>query len=138
MNDKPQETGSSRAKSGADLQSDRPYFRDCRPYFTRDISQPPVIAHKFDQGKTRMALVPAKIIDAIGQIRTYGTDKYGDPDGWQQVETWRYEDAYMRHLVEWLKDKNSLDPESGLPHLWHMACNLAFLIERSDAMPDKK
>ena len=86
--------------------------------------------HKFDKGKVRMALVPPKLIEAVGIIRTYGTEKYGDPEGWRKVELWRYRDAMMRHLVEYLKQPASLDLESGYNHLWHMACNIAFLIER--------
>lgn len=87
-------------------------------------------AHKHDQGKVRMALVPPKLIEAVGHIRTYGTSKYGDPEGWRKVELWRYRDALMRHLVEYLKDPASVDEESGYSHLWHLACNVAFLIER--------
>jgi len=86
-------------------------------------------SHKHDEGKPRLSLVPAGIIEAVGIIRTYGTNKYGDPDGWIYVEPARYKDALMRHLVEWLRDESSVDPESGYLHLWHMACNIAFLIE---------
>lgn len=89
-------------------------------------------SHKHDQGKVRMALVPPKLIEAVGIIRTYGTNKYGDPEGWRKVEQWRYRDALMRHLVEYLKDPKSVDEESGHSHLWHMACNIAFLIEREE------
>lgn len=35
----------------------------------------------------------------------------------------------MRHVVAYLGDPHGVDEESGLPHLWHMACNIAFLIE---------
>ena len=30
----------------------------------------------------------------------------------------------------YLDDPDGLDDESGLPHLWHLACNVAFLCER--------
>ena len=86
-------------------------------------------AHKFDEGKPRLALVPPGLIEAVGIIRTYGTAKYGDPDGWKKVDPERYRDAMMRHLVAWLRERGSVDEESGLPHLWHLACNVAFLIE---------
>jgi len=94
--------------------------------FWRD-NQP--VSHKHDQGKPRLGLCPPGIIEAVGIIRTYGTEKYGDPDGWKQVEPHRYDDALMRHLVAYLRDPASVDEESGYPHLFHMACNLAFLIE---------
>jgi hypothetical protein len=94
-----------------------------------EINKTETPGHKFDQGKVQMALVPAGIIEAVGIIRTYGTNKYGDPDGWKTVEPARYRDALMRHLVEWIRDPYSADQESGHSHLWHMACNIAFLIE---------
>ena len=95
------------------------------------------IYYKFDQDKPRLSLVPPGIIEAVGIIRTYGTKKYKDPEGWRNVESERYKDAFMRHLVEWLRDGYAVDEESGLPHLWHMACNLAFLIEL-EKMPKPK
>jgi len=88
-----------------------------------------VYSAKADTGKPRLALVPPQLIKAVGVIRTYGTEKYGDPDNWKTVESYRYKDALIRHLVEYLEDENSVDAESGLPHLWHAACNIAFLIE---------
>ena len=31
-----------------------------------------------------------------------------------------------------------VDEESGLPHLWHLACNIAFLIEMEDEDDSKR
>lgn len=85
---------------------------------------------KHDEGKPRLSLVPPSLIEAVGIIRTYGTEKYNnDPDGWKRVSKERYKDALMRHLVEYLKDEKAVDVESGYLDLWHIACNVAFLIE---------
>ena len=83
---------------------------------------------KSDAGKPRPTLVPVSLIEAVTAIRMYGNAKYHDPENWRQVEPQRYRDALYRHWLAYLKgEKNDL--ESGLPHLWHLACNAAFLIE---------
>ena len=84
---------------------------------------------KADSGKIRPTLVPSSLIRAVATVREYGTRKYGDPENWRQVEPQRYRDALYRHLLAYLDDPNGKDEESGLPHLWHLACNAAFLIE---------
>ena len=83
---------------------------------------------KADDGKPRPTLVPVSLIEAVASIREYGVAKYHDPDNWRKVEPQRYRDAAFRHWLSYLKGEE-LDPESGLPHLHHCACNLAFLIE---------
>ena len=86
---------------------------------------------KADEGKLRLTLVPRELILAVAAIRMYGVRKYpeGGPDNWKKVEPERYRDALFRHLLAYLDDPSGVDPESGLPHLWHLACNAAFLIE---------
>lgn len=84
---------------------------------------------KYDADKPRPTLVPPAIIWAIAAVREYGVRKYGDPENWRKVEAQRYRDALYRHLLAYLSDPESVDEESGLPHLWHMACNAAFLTE---------
>ena len=84
---------------------------------------------KQDAGKLRITLVPLEIIRCIAAVRMYGVEKYKDPDNWKRVEPERYRDALMRHLLAYLDDPHSIDEESGLPHLWHAACNIAFLCE---------
>lgn len=59
----------------------------------------------------------------------YGNKKYGDPDNWKTVELKRYVDAFLRHTLEFVKDNNSTDTESGILHYKHMACNMAFICE---------
>ncbi len=85
---------------------------------------------KYDASKIRPSLVPTEIIKAIAQVREYGVAKYGSVENWQEVETERYIDALLRHTLEVAKDPRSYDKESYLPHLWHCACNLAFIIEK--------
>lgn len=84
---------------------------------------------KEDAGKLKLTLVPRGIIRAIARIRMYGTEKYGDPENWRRVDPTRYRDAAYRHFLDYLDNPKGLDEESGLPSLWHLACNIAFLIE---------
>lgn len=84
---------------------------------------------KADAGKPRLTLVPNAIIYEIAKIREYGVDKYHDPDNWKYVEKQRYRDAAYRHWLAYLDDPDGVDEESGLPHLSHLACNIAFLCE---------
>lgn len=84
---------------------------------------------KHDKGKPQLTLVPRKIIEDIARIRMYGTEKYGDPDNWKTVAPERYRDAAFRHFLAYLDDPHGVDEESGLPNLWHLACNIAFLCE---------
>lgn len=83
---------------------------------------------KADYGKVRPTLVPVSLVPAVAKVREYGCNKYKDPENWRRVEPHRYRDALYRHLLAYLSGEK-YDEESGLPHLWHMACNLAFLIE---------
>lgn len=85
--------------------------------------------YKADKGKPRLDLVPPAIIEAVGEVRTYGVEKYGENTNWEKVEVERYRAALMRHFCKYLRDPRSVDEESGLPHLWHAACNIAFLCE---------
>ena len=91
---------------------------------------------KADAGKPQLTLVPRRILFDIARVREYGTKKYGDPDNWKQVEIQRYRDAMFRHLCAYLDDPTGTDEESGLPHLWHLACNVAFLCELEELGDD--
>ena len=91
---------------------------------------------KADAGKPRLTLVPRKIIWDIALIREYGCRKYSDPENWRKVEPQRYRDAAMRHMMRYLDDPYGNDEESGLPHLWHLACNIAFLCEMEGEQHD--
>ena len=82
---------------------------------------------KHDGGKLRLDLVPAEIIEAVGAVVTHGAEKYGEGN-WRKVEPKRYRAALMRHICAWLRDPHGKDKDSGLPHLYHIACNVAFLL----------
>ena len=83
---------------------------------------------KADGGKPRPTYVPVEIIEAVMRVREYGNAKYGDPDNWRTGEPERYHEAMLRHLLKAWHDPYAVDPESGLLHLEHAACNIAFLL----------
>lgn len=93
---------------------------------------------KADNGKPQLRLVPTEIINCIARVREYGNKKYGDPENWKTVEKERYIDAMFRHLLAYINDNEGEDEESGLPHLWHLACNVAFLCEMEKEEQESK
>ena len=91
--------------------------------------------HKADAGKAQLTLVPRAIIWAIAKVRMYGVNvKYPETgrDGWKTIDKERIKDAMMRHMLRYLDDPDGVDEDSGLPHLWHLATNVAFLCEMED------
>lgn len=82
---------------------------------------------KEDKGKLQMSIVPPEIITAIAEVRRYGLTKYADPENWQRLDPPMLHEALLRHCVALWTDWTARDPESGLPHLWHLATNAAFL-----------
>lgn len=84
---------------------------------------------KADAGKLRLSLVPTEIIRAVARVREYGANKYGSQEAWRHVEQQRYREALLRHVLAWWENPEGVDAESGLPHLEHIACNVAFLLE---------
>lgn len=90
---------------------------------------PPAQEAKADAGKPRLTLVPMQIIFDIAKVREFGNAKYHDPNNWKRVEPERYREAAFRHFLRYIDDPLGVDEESGLPHRFHLECNLAFLAE---------
>lgn len=84
---------------------------------------------KADAQKPKLSLVPPALIRAVCRVREYGCRKYHDPDNWRRVESVRYHEAMLRHVLACWDDPWAVDPESGLLHLEHIACNLAFMLQ---------
>ena len=84
---------------------------------------------KADAGKLQLSLVPTQIIKDVAEVRMYGHKKYGNSENWKTVEVRRYVDALLRHTLEFVRNLDSVDAESGIAHYKHMACNMAFICE---------
>ena len=84
---------------------------------------------KADSGKPILSYVPKEIIYEIEKVRSFGVKKYKDPDNWRNVEMERYHEALLRHTLAIWNDVQARDTESGLLHLSHIACNVAFILE---------
>lgn len=83
---------------------------------------------KHDSGKLQMNLLPWDVLEKVAEVLDIGARKYS-PDNWRVVPNAvkRYEDALLRHFAAYKKGED-LDPEDGLSHLAHMACNALFLV----------
>jgi hypothetical protein len=87
------------------------------------------VGQKFDTDKPRFDLIPPRAEKLLAQVLTFGAQKYA-PGNWQHVEDaeQRYIAAALRHINAQRSGEHS-DPETGLPHLAHAMCCLAFVIE---------
>ena len=84
---------------------------------------------KYDSEKVRLELIPPEFIMATGRGLTYGSVKYS-AGNWATGDGFNYSRLYgalQRHLTSWANGTDN-DPESGLNHLDHASCMLAFLV----------
>jgi len=91
------------------------------------------MGRKSDNDKNRLDLIIPGFITGLGKVLTHGAKKY-EPNNWQTLDAPlnRYYGAAMRHIEAW-REGELLDPESGLPHLFHAVCNLMFLLWFTDS-----
>lgn len=89
--------------------------------------KPKIKGAKYDEGKPRPSLVPVAAIEAIMQVREFGKAKYADAEDWRKVPREKWLDALLRHVLHIWNNPLALDDESGLPALWHVITNAAFL-----------
>lgn len=81
---------------------------------------------KHDAEKNRLELIDPEFLDEFGLVMTFGARKYS-PDNWRGgFEYRRLIGAVLRHTMSWAKGEDA-DPETGLSHLAHAACELMFL-----------
>lgn len=87
--------------------------------------------------KLRWELLPLDLVEHLVAVYTFGAEKYSEnswqnlPDGYR-----RYKAALFRHIVAFEKGE-TIDPESGLPHLAHAAWNaLALIYFSNQQTPD--
>lgn len=87
------------------------------------------IGLKYDAGKPRMGLIPARAEELVAEVLTYGAQKYSE-NNWRYVDDadQRYLDAAMRHLNAYRRGEVN-DSETNLPHLAHTVCCLMFMLE---------
>lgn len=84
-------------------------------------------AKKYDNGKVRLDLLAPEFLEGTARVLAFGAEKYGERN-WEKGMKWgRPYAALGRHLWAWWRGE-PFDDESGLPHLWHAACCLMFLI----------
>lgn len=81
-----------------------------------------------NEGKLPVDLVPVSAILALAKVLDAGQKKYSARN-WERSMKWSicYACA-MRHLLKWWNGEDN-DEETGLSHLYHALCNIAFLIE---------
>lgn len=91
------------------------------------VAPAPTEGRKDDSGKARHDLIPPELPDAVAQVLAYGASKYGERN-WEKGMAWgRPFAALMRHMWAWWSGEKQ-DAETGMSHLWHAGCCVAFLI----------
>jgi len=94
----------------------------------------------FGEAKPKLSDTPTIGIQLMGEVHTNGAAKYGRFN-WRehQVSATVYYDAAQRHLMAWFNGE-TIDPESGLPHLAHVmaCCNILLDAEKSGKLNDNR
>ena len=79
--------------------------------------------------KTPLGLIPSYAMEQTALVHKLGSEKYG-PYNWRKtgVCASTYVNAIMRHLNAW-RDGETVDPESDISHLAHVACSCNILLD---------
>ena len=92
-----------------------------------------------NKGKPQLGLVPYRLLVGAAEVIWKSSDRGG---GKYPLHNWAKGLGYidtascaLRHIYKWLAGEDH-DAESGLHHLKHAACNIAFLLEYIETHPE--
>lgn len=93
-----------------------------------------------NKGKPRLSLVPACLEEGVAEV-IYRSSKEGGGkypmNNWRKGLPWsEVAESAMRHIKAFASKGEDFDKETGLHHLKHAACNIAFLLEYLNTCPD--
>lgn len=86
----------------------------------------PVTGMKFDDNKSRVDLIDPEFLEGLGNVLRFGANKYTAHNWRGGIKYSRLLGAALRHLLA-LAKREDTDPESGLGHVFHVACCIMFL-----------
>lgn len=99
---------------------------------------------RYNQGKPPLSLIPTafllaingtsflqgptRLIEDVAHVLGFGAKKYS-PNNWRKGGSWlSVLDCALRHIMKYNRGETH-DDESGIHHLAHAGCNIAFLLE---------
>lgn len=85
-------------------------------------------AVKHDKDKPPLGLISRTALEEEARVMAYGVEKYGTHNWRSGMDFSRLTDAALRHVYAFI-DGEDVDAETGLSHLAHARCCLAFLLE---------
>lgn len=117
--------------AGWDIGSDYP-----QPKGVGDVnSQAKGSGARYNTGKPDFSLIPLVTLEDEARVWEYGKKKYAAWN-WAKGMAWSIPFACIqRHLSAWQRGEE-LDPESGLPHLAHISCNVRMLTLYAKNFPE--
>jgi hypothetical protein len=84
-------------------------------------------ADRHNKGKIPLHLVPPDAIKAMAKVLDFGATRYSERN-WEKGANYSVPYAsLMRHLLAFWEGEDN-DPESNLPHLYHVLMNAAMLV----------
>lgn len=95
----------------------------------------PEKAKRFNSGKVQLTYNPIRAQEAEARVWMMGAKKYGRNNWEKGLPFLSVLDSLLRHATAY-QSGETLDPESGLPHMAHIRCNAAMLIEYQVTHPE--
>lgn len=89
----------------------------------------------FDEGKPRVDLLPPAALVGVAEIFGYGAKKYGERNWQKGVLNSKLLGSTLRHIFAHMGGE-TVDKESGLPHLNHALCDLMMIVDNMVNRPE--
>lgn len=103
--------------------------------FDKWLSEPGGKGVKYDTEKPPMALLDPLFLEGVASVLGFGANKYAAHNWRNGIQYSRLISAAYRHLGAINKGED-IDPESKLPHAYHLGCCVMFLSNMMQTRPD--
>jgi hypothetical protein len=90
---------------------------------------PPAVAAgglRYDAGKIPLELLPTDALEEVAKVLQFGAQKYARRNWEKGIKFSSVVGPLLRHTFKWMRGEDN-DPETGLNHMAHVACNALFL-----------